>query len=175
MQPPDEIEFSYTKEDPWGFKTNPDDQIRKNKIIQICKRFAPTDSNYIFERALDLGCGEGWITADLPAMRIFGYELSKQAKARFPKNVVEEDIPNGLYDLVLATGVLYQHYDYKLFMHLIKNHAGLTLVTCNIKAWECDEIKSPEIMSNAFKLKQIYAEEFPYREYVQKLRVFEKL
>ncbi len=172
MQDPKEIDASYVNPDPWGYQSNPDDKFRKNMIIAACKMHAPQGG---FSAAFDIGCGEGWITRDLPADKIYGYEISKNAKTRFPKNVIEEDVPQGLYDLMVATGVMYSHYDYKLFLHFFKQYASEIIVTCNIKAWEVDEMKSATYWAETLGVEQIHTEEFPYREFIQKLRVFRKL
>ncbi len=149
----------YDVPDPWGYKTNPYDQLRKNKIIEIAKRYG------IFERALDIGCGEGWITAELPAKEIFGIEQSEKAKSRLPENVKAIDKPKGVYDLIVATGVMYDHYAAKEILKMVERHAAGIFITCNILEWEID-----------FKIKhmrKLYSEKFLYREFTQHLRVYE--
>jgi hypothetical protein len=179
MQTKEEIEKHYEIPDPWGYQTNPDDIERKERIIEVIKKFDP----YPFF-ALDVGCGEGWITKDIPATIKYGYEMSDNAISRLPKNVIPfildettDEISeyklgyhiqtlNG-FDLVIATGILYGHYNYRHFINIINKYAGNLIVTCNIKNWEVKEI-------DQIQATQIYEEEFPYREYVQKLRVFKK-
>ena len=84
MEQYNEIENWYKKEDPWGYKTNPNDLARKSEIIHSLLSL-----NIKFNRALDIGCGEGWITKDLPAKEIDGIEISNNATNidRFPNNV----------------------------------------------------------------------------------------
>lgn len=152
-----ELEAWYAKKDPWGYQTTADDYLRKGIIIGVLNTFAP------FQRALDIGCGEGWITQDLPAAEIHGIELSDGAALRFPENVKRVSQPDGKYDLVVATGVLYAQYDYQQILDWMVEAASGIVLTCNIKEWEIMPF------SDAFLQ---YTVEFPYRDYVQKLRVY---
>ena len=85
MQSKDEIEKEYQTPDPWGFQTHPDDAARKQIILNALTLGANKPMR--FKRALDIGAGEGWITKDLPADEIFGFEISDTAASRFPANV----------------------------------------------------------------------------------------
>ncbi len=154
----------YLTPDPWGYQTNPNDFIRKYKIISIANRYA---GPFKFKRALDLGCGEGWISTDLPATIIHGYEKSENAKKRLPANVYPITTPIGNYDLVLATGVLYSHYDTDDIFDIIYKHSTKIVITCNIVEWE--------INFQIADAKEIHSEVFKYREFTQHLRVFRKL
>lgn len=151
----DDLERWYNVPDPWGFETHPDDQDRKRRILAAIPGR--------FKRALDIGCGEGWITKDLPAGVIHGFELSEAARARIPKPVVAVDAPTQRYDLVLLTGVLYDQYDHGALVDLVRKHAakGAVVLTCHIKDLERPLPGEAELV-----------EEFPYREYVQVLRRF---
>lgn len=153
----EELDTFYLNHDPWGFASNPDDAKRKKEILSCIP--------YRHERALDIGCGEGWITKDIWADEIHGLELSGLAASRCPKNVHIVLEPWGMYDLILACGVLYRHYDYKRFLKLIKEHGSGLVITCNIESWEVGEVK--EIG------KEVHTHTFPYRQYTQRLRVFE--
>lgn len=163
-QTPAEIVAGYEKPDPWGYQTNPADQVRKDIILETAKRYGP------YKRAIDLCCGEGWITKDLPAYEISGWELSVEARRRFPINVLDVD-PRGKYDLIVLTGALYDHYDWEKFVHLINEHSSNIILLCNIKDWEVpDAVKKIDAV-------QIFEAEFEYNRhekesYVQKLRVF---
>lgn len=162
MQTKKEIEKEYEKEDPWGYKTNPEDLNRKDLILKFCNMFGP------YETCLDVGAGEGWITKDVPATKLYGHEISDLAAGRFPKNVERVFFPSDRYDLVLATGVLYAHYNYVEIINMIKRSAKSIVVTCNIKQWEIPGFRS--MMENISK--QILTAEFSYREWTQKMRVF---
>lgn len=159
MQQPPEIESFYQSPDPWGFQSNPEDTRRKERIVKAAGSLG------LFERALDIGAGEGWITGSLPAKELYGLESSNLAAQRFPLHVTRVLKPQGQYDLVLATGVLYRHYDTALFFDLISRHASKIVITCNIKTWEVEETLGIG--------KMVRVEEFPYREFTQVLRIFE--
>lgn len=153
-----ELEKFYEKTDPWGYRTNPDDQHRRLMIF-----LATQMGKEQYDRLLDIGCGEGFITEAMPAKEKHGIELSDEASARLPEDIKRVEGPEGKYDLVLATGVMYEHYDYNQIVNWIWEAAGDIVVTCNIKEWEKDVLP---------KDKQIFEGGFPYREYEQKLRVF---
>ncbi len=147
------------KVDPWDYSITPDDHWRKRVIVQVLRLFGP------FSAALDIGAGEGWITRDLPASTKHGIELSDTAAQRFPLSVVRVHKPIMKYDLVLATGVLYAHYDVAEIISWIREAASDYILTCSIQAWEPPVIR--EIPG-----KQIFAADFPYREFHQQLRIF---
>lgn len=176
IQDPKEIEASYLTADPWGFQSNPDDQNRKAEILRACAVYAPESG--LYDRAIDLGAGEGWITKDLPSHEIHGYEISQNAKRRFPPNVLDCRVPTGKFDLILMTGVMYFHYDYERLLKIADLHSakGTIIVTCNIAEWEVKlrEIATDNVNAGCwlgFKQKQV--DFFKYREYEQCLRVFE--
>lgn len=160
-QSKEELERWYEIPDPWGYTSNLHDWERKKRILKALE-------GKRFERALDIGCGEGFITKDLPAFALYGLEASDNAKSRVSPNVTTITQPEGKYGLIIATGVLYSQYDWRSMLDLIKAHACGTILTSHIKDWEMPEIA--EILEIA---DQIHEEEFPYREYMQKLRVFE--
>lgn len=157
MQTKEELEQFYSLSDPWGYQTNDEDTKRKNIILNELGNFE------YFKRALDIGCGEGWITKDLPAKKIYGMDLSDNAVSRLPNNVTAVKKPFLKYDLIIATGVLYQQYDVEKILELIKKHAKGIVLTCNIKDWEINNLPIE---------KQMKEFEFQYREYTQKLRIY---
>jgi tRNA G46 methylase TrmB len=154
MQSKEELENWYLTEDPWGYKINLDDLHRKNKILSIL-------DNY--ETALDIGCGEGFVTTHLPATKIFGIELSDNASLRLPSNVNRLNEPSGKYELVITTGTLYQQYNHQQITQWIKESASHHILVGGIKDWI--------IWSDFGKIiKEI---EFQYREYTQIVRLYE--
>jgi tRNA G46 methylase TrmB len=154
MQSKEELENWYLTEDPWGYKINLNDLHRKNKILSIL-------DNY--ETALDIGCGEGFVTTHLPATKIFGIELSDNASLRLPKNVNRLNEPSGKYELVITTGTLYQQYNHQQITQWIKESASHHILVGGIKDWI--------IWSDFGKIiKEI---EFQYREYTQIVRLYE--
>ena len=156
----DFLEWKYETEDPWGYKTNPDDLCRKERILYYADMLGP------FDAVLDIGAGEGWITTDLPAKNIYGYEISDNAAARFPGNVERYLETDGLLkcDLVIATGVLYRYYDWENLIELMGLSATRIIITCHIS--------KAEITLDHFAIFQRYFEVFPYRGKTETLRVY---
>lgn len=170
MQSKEELEKHYVNPDPWGYKTNPEDQRRKRHLIDIARMFGHeySDPRFLFKRALDIACGEGWITGNIPAFDVEGYEISDLAASRFPKWVKRASPPEGKYDFVMATGCLYGHYDWKSIVGLINAHAEGIVMVSNIESWE----HKPAISS--IEGKEIFTATFPYNEHNQKVRVFRR-
>lgn len=151
------FEGLYKKEDPWGYKSNPEDTKRKEIILNTLK-----DLDIHFKSALDIGCGEGWITKDLPADLIYGWDISDKAMNRLPQRVIPLKEITGKYDLVIATGVLYRQCGHKWILEKIKETAKHIVLTCNIKGQERNNLPN-----------QIYEYEFPYRKYIERLAVYD--
>ena len=142
--------------DPWGYKTTPDDAVRKAKILNAL-------GGVRFEKALDIGAGEGWITKDLPAETIHAIELSDIASERIEWPVTRVPCPIGTYDLITATGVLYDDYEWESIIDIILKHATGTILTCNIASWE----KGIERLG-----RPVFETTFPYRTYKEHLCIF---
>lgn len=153
MQSKDELERWYSQADPWKYETTNDDAKRKQIIL--------SKLSGKYKRALDIGAGEGFITKDLPATTIEAIEISDLAASRFPENVKRVHGPKGTYDLIIATGVFYDQYNWKQMHQWILDHASGTIVTSNIKSWE-----------HPLPLTPVSETEFLYREYVQHLCVY---
>jgi hypothetical protein len=116
-----------------------------------------------YTTALDIGCGEGFITKDIKSKEIFGIELSDNASLRLPLNVTRLLEPNDKYDLVMSTGTLYQQYDHKLISEWIMKSSKNHILVGGIKDWM--------IWSDFGKI--INELEFKYREYTQIIRLYE--
>lgn len=157
MQSKQDMEDWWSKPDAWGYKTNIDDQDRKQAILDALTPFTP------FKRALDIGAGEGFITKDLPAQEIEAIEISDTAAERLPSNIKRVKEPTGEYDLIICTGMLYEQYDYEKFIDWMKKHANGIILTCNIKDWEINPLSSEAL---------VHKYEFPYRTYTQILKVY---
>lgn len=154
MQSKKELDKWYSAQDPWQYENNPHDIYRKEKILTLIAGD--------YRRALDIGAGEGWITKDLPAKEIHAIEISDVAASRFPKNVTRVSEPWGKYDLIIATGVFYDQYDYKQMHQWIISHASGKVLTSNIKAWE-----------HPLPAKPYYEEDYEYRNYTQHLCLYD--
>lgn len=175
----EEIENFYEKSDPWGYKTNPSDKFRKQRILKVLNEFLEKSGRQKFKRTLDLGCGEGWITEDLPAEEIIGIDISSQAIERTKKSaskaqyysldlneILIKDLLIGNFDLIVATGIFYKDYIKPKVVEKIIDYLepGGILLSCHIKQWK---IFRP-------KLSKLYQEEFPYREYDEELILYQK-
>lgn len=151
--------------DPWRYTSNPVDAIRKQKILDSLQFGRGPRSHRHFFRALDIGAGEGWITKDLPASSLFGMESSDAAARRFPPNVARVFEPVGKYDLILATGVMYETYHYREFLRIIREHASYIVALCNIEGWEVPAVVELGVPR--------YVERFPYHEHTEVIRVYD--
>jgi hypothetical protein len=123
------FEEFYKTEDPWSYKTMVDDAYRKSVILDTISEFGP------FDRALDIGCGEGFITEHIPAKTIHGIEISDLAASRLPSNIHRVHSPDGQYDLVMTTGTLYKEYDNKQIIDWIHQSASRIVLVAGIKSW----------------------------------------
>jgi hypothetical protein len=154
IQTKEELENWYKKTDPWSYKTTQDDIMRKGKILSLLESY---------ETALDIGCGEGFVTTDIPSSKIYGVELSDNASSRLPSNVIRLSKPEGKYDLVMTTGTLYKQYDNQQIRDWIMESSKRHILVGGIKDWM--------IWSDFGNvIKEI---EFKYREYTQIIRLYE--
>lgn len=161
----EDLDRFYEKRDPWGYQVNPADIERKRIILARLREIGE------FDKALDIGCGEGWITKDLPANKIYGYEISQKACKRFPENILQWE-PDLSYDLVITTGTLYENYDWVHIVSTINRQASKYILTCNIAEREC----LAAILR--IRAEEIHLEEFEYdrgdERFMQRLRIFRK-
>ena len=116
-----------------------------------------------YDRALDIGCGEGFITQNLPATIIHGYDLSTNALNRLPQNVIPCPTPFGKYELVITTGTLYFQYDHETINKMILQYAEKYVLVAGIQEW----------LINYSYGKELKTITFPYREFTQKLTLYE--
>lgn len=157
-QTKEEIEKFYEQEDPWGYETHPDDDQRQRWILGALDAFP------FFRRALDIGMGEGWLTINLPAVRLNGIELSDEAAARANPDIQRVSAPDGKYDLVIATGVLYPHYNIDQMLQWIDEAADGIILTCH----------SQNLGDQRLPYEQIFYAEFPYKDTKQIMRVYDR-
>lgn len=166
----EDLERNYDRPDPWGYKNNTADIERKRIILDRIAKLGPLES------ALDIGCGEGWITTDIPAKKIYGYEVSKQAWERKPKNVLpwnRDGEPNSRFDLVMATGVMYENYDWRGIVSLMNRHAFKYILTSNIADRELpDAIEW--ISGELIHLEEFPYHRFPHEQFTQRLRIYRR-
>lgn len=155
MQTKEDLESWYDSTDPWGYETNKDDAYRLKKLLSLLEKK--------YHKAIDIGAGEGFVAKHLPADMISGIELSETAKLRFPANVIPIKEPIGKYDLVISTGTLYQQYDHQAIYKTIMESASHHILIGGIKDW----------LINYNFGKEIKTIEFPYREFIQKMTLYE--
>jgi SAM-dependent methyltransferase len=114
-----ELEDFYAEPDPWHYDEVADDAAR---VARLLAAIPPRD----YDRTLDVGCGNGFVTAQLPGRERVGIDLSERAVAyaaervptteerpvRFLAGSLFEADPAelGTFDLVVITGVLYPQY-----------------------------------------------------------------
>jgi len=158
----------YEKTDPFEFNSNPDDAIRRDKIIA-------SFGGKRFKRALDIGCGEGFISRHLPADEIYGYDPSEIALSRLPDNVkpLKRDEINGDYDLVIVAGLLNSSgdcNDVEDVVRIINKHASGTILLCHRKELEITEAVEK------IRAQEIKTIPFPYAnrdgKWTQQIRLF---
>src|SRR5438270_10766137 len=69
-----ELEEVSVAKDPWQYMTTKDDQNRKNILLSELP-------NKKYKNVLDIGCGQGFLTRDLPGEKVLGVDISQQAIA----------------------------------------------------------------------------------------------
>ncbi len=75
LQDIEELEKWHQRKDPWGYESNPDDTLRKEILLS-----AIPDKTY--QQVLDIGCGQGFVTVDLPGNFILGVDISKLVRSK---------------------------------------------------------------------------------------------
>ena len=154
MQTKEELESWYKNPDPWAYESTHDDLIRKENLLNML--------TLKYRRALDIGCGEGFVTRDLPAINIHGIEISDIAASRLPSNVKRVHEPVGIYDLVITTGTLYQQYNHEQIAEWIRRAACCHVLIAGIKDW---------LIPYKFGI-PIATKEFQYRQFVQSVVLY---
>lgn len=174
LQTQQELDAFYSNPDPWGYYDNPHDIKRKAHILAALPRLD-------YQNALDIGCGNGFITNDLPAKQVIGLELSPKAvnwakehaspHVKYLQGSIFDlpDLDLPPMDLIVITGVLYPQYIgksnrlvYVLIDRILKS--GGILLCSHIYEWY--EARFPYLT--------ITREYFAYREYSQVLEVYVK-
>ena len=155
MQTKEELEKWYEIPDKWNYFQSDDDAFRKSQILEMLP--------HSYVNALDIGCGECFVTKDLPSESIFGIELSDNAATRFPPNVtrIHEPEPR-FYDLVISTGTLYPQYNHQQIDAWIRKGASYHVLIAGIKEWLL-----PYSYGEVLNTK-----EFKYGSYTQKLTLY---
>ena len=72
IQTQQELDDFYKNPDPWAYKSNPDDIRRRHELLACLP-------NNKYQRVLDIGCGNGFLTSQLPGSEVIGVDLSASA------------------------------------------------------------------------------------------------
>ncbi|MBK6685373.1 MAG: methyltransferase domain-containing protein [Deltaproteobacteria bacterium] len=174
-----ELDQFWQREDPWGYQAHPHDRIRVGELLAALPRRP-------YGHTVDLGCGDGFVTFELPGERVTGIDLSKEAigwaEKRAATRVDRErfhfkaasifDVPQlGLppADLIVITGVLYPQYIGGAFAAIDAGLSALLapggiLVSVHISDW----------YRSSFSLSRLVMHRYPYREYEHLLEVYQR-
>ncbi|MQY64634.1 MAG: methyltransferase domain-containing protein, partial [Calditrichaeota bacterium] len=85
LQPLEELEKWWEKPDPWDYENNLSDLNRRAMLDSVLPKKQ-------YKRVLDIGCGDGYITARLPGEEIIGVDVSKKAIQQAEKK--NKDLPH---------------------------------------------------------------------------------
>ncbi len=175
LQSLEDLEKWHSRNDPWGYENSDDDAKRRNILLsEIPERK--------YNKVLDIGCGQGFITKHLPGKKIVGVDISRNAIKFAKKNIKKRhivflaldlfDLPNNLedrFDLIIITGVIYPQYIgksntlvYKIIEDLLLD--GGVLISVHIDEWY--NARFPFLL-----LSETY---YQYKEYTHKLEVYIK-
>jgi SAM-dependent methyltransferase len=179
VQSPAELDDFWKKEDPWGYRVHPHDRIRVGELLAALPRRT-------YERVLDIGCGDGFLTFELPGNQVRGLDLSKEAirwaterakarpdAARFTFAAASifdlGQLDLGTFDLIVITGVLYPQYIAGGFAAIEATIDGLlapggVLASVHIGDW----------YRVGFGLMRLSQHRYAYREYEHVLEVYQK-
>lgn len=177
VQTPEELDAFYGEPDPWNYFGTPDDQRRRIELLSVLPRKA-------YQRVLDIGCGNGFISFSLPGDEILGIDISNKAiewaraaisnqshpkRFRFDRLSLfdPEILALGKFDLIVITGVLYEQYIGKAQALARWNVDQLLapegiLASCHIREWA--RVRFPYSLLDMSL--------YPYRQYTHQLEIF---
>lgn len=177
LQSLDELEKCWEESDPWEYENNPSDLNRRAMLLSVLPKKQ-------YNKILDIGCGDGFITARLPGKEIIAIDISKKAIQQAKKKNKDFahikfhaysifDLPtlkwDQSFDLIVVTGVLYGQYiaQGKMLAYTIIDNLlipGGHLVSCHIDEW----------YNSRFPYSTLYRGYYSYREYSHLLEVYLK-
>jgi len=170
-----QIDSFYSKDDPWGYFTNEHDYRRREIIVSELRKY-----NLI--RALDIGCGNGFVSEGIPAKNVVAVDISdaaiEEARRRSGSASIDYrraslfELPSldlGSFDCILITGVIYEQYIgkslpliYQLVDELLA--PGGVLACVHIDEWSLARFPYALIKTTRYK----------YRQYTHLLEVYRK-
>jgi predicted TPR repeat methyltransferase len=176
LQPYEELEQWWQRPDPWGYESNPQDQLRRARLLSVLPRRD-------YDQVLEIGCGDGFVTRRLPGREIVGLDLSHNAVAQAEQRNAAPHIRycegsifalpsfewRERFDLIVVSGVLYPQYvgESLLLVQTIIDDSlrpGGHLVCQHIREWY--DFRFPYIT--------ISRDYYSYREYNHILEVYLK-
>lgn len=174
MQKLEDLENWHKAKDPWGYELNKDDALRKSMLLSEL----PSRS---YQRVLDIGCGQGFITRDLPGQEIVGVDVSVEAIRQAGRHANDRirfiqasifDLPeriSGPFDLIVVTGVLYHQYIGRALSAVYRNVSTLLaneglLLSAHIDEWY--EARFPLL-----RMREYF---YPYRGHTHRLELYVK-
>jgi SAM-dependent methyltransferase len=179
IQEKGELDAFWRTEDPWQYRSTVDDRLRLAELKAALPRRE-------YRRTLDVGCGDGFVTFELPGERVLGLDLSAEALAWARKAAAAR--PDGArfefreasvfdlgslalepQDLVVITGVLYPQYIARGFAAIDATvqrllAPGGILVSVHIGAWH----------PHGFGLTRLVQRRYAYRQYEHVLEVYQR-
>lgn len=162
---------NYDKPDPFSYRLSSDDWLRRGIVRDILS----PEGCVVYQRALDLGAGEGFVTENLPAAAIWGYDVSEKAMSRFPAGSVlrfDPVIHAKPFDLICAMGVLYPFYETQNLLDMMVKfkHAQTHFLIAGIPDWE----ENIDGTMSALGVKRVKTVDIkPYRQYdCQRIRLY---
>ena len=168
------LDTFYSDPDPWGYHSNSEDAKRRDVMLAAIpkRKYAAT---------LDIGCGNGFITAHLPGEKVIGVDISQKAVEYARRTATERTTylaadlfqlradTLGTFDLIIVTGVFYPQYIAKaqvlaqLIVDQLLQSDGV-LVTVHIDAWY--RTRFPYLLGSQLT--------YPYREFTHLLEIYFK-
>ncbi len=174
--------WRFRRDDPWDYETSPYEQRKYALKLAILPK-QRGEGGPPYRRALDLGCAEGLFTRRLVeagvAAQAVGVDFSPRALARarqksaglpveYHEMDIGESLPEGTYDLVFCSEVLY-YLGYRRLKRLAERLAhkiepGGHLVL--VSAWPAAKLfHRPFLRHPAFRLVAEHVEPHPTRPY----------
>lgn len=162
---------NYTTPDPFGYRASSDDWLRRALVRAVLS----PENTTTYQRALDLGAGEGFVSENLPAASVWGYDVNPTAMGRFPPNVLKFDpvLHAEKFDLICAMGVIYPFYDTGDLLEMMTRFRKpeTHFLIAGVPDWESD---IDSLMRNRFGVKKVKTVDIkPYRAYsCQRIRLY---
>lgn len=175
IQSREDLEEFYAERDPWGYRSNSDDAMRRARLLSVIPKRQ-------YCRVLEIGCGDGFVTSQLPGDAVMGIDLSFKA-IEFARSQADSrttfwqmslfDLPHtgwrNMFDLIVIAGMLYPQYigeGNRLAMVIVDDLLlpGGHLITAHIFEW----------YRLRFPYTTLSREYYRYREYTHVLEVYQK-